>query len=251
MPFSSIQTSRYPHRPLIGITMGDPLGIGPEILVKALQDPEVHTQCIPLVLGDPGVMQTALSHFDIPLRLHRMDEPRQIADDPGYLNLLTVSALNLETPNPHSMTPGIGKAMADYIYTAVDLALSGKIDALVTAPITKTGLKMAGSPFHGHTELIAHQTGTQKFAMMLAGKTLKVVLVTIHMPLSRVPDTLTREKILETILLTSTDLKPGSMFQLPGWQLPASIPMPGKTVFLAARRNRSSVRRSRPPGTWA
>lgn len=207
MPFSCIHTPEYHHTPVIGITMGDPLGIGPEILVKALHNPGFHRQCIPVVLGDPGILRTALSKFAIPLKLHQLDHLKQLKDDPGALNLIPVSALNLDMSNPPSMTAAIGQAMADYIHTGVDLALSGRIDALVTGPITKTGLKMAGSRFHGHTELIAHQTGTQKFAMMLAGKTLRVVLVTIHMPLSRVPDTLTRENILETILVTATDLK--------------------------------------------
>ena len=217
MPFSSIHTPEYQHTPVIGITMGDPLGIGPEILVKALQNPELYRQCIPVVLGDPGILQTALSRFGIPLKLHKIDQPKQFKKKTGYLNLIPVSVLNLDMANPPSMTAAIGKAMADYIHAGVDLALSGRIDALVTCPITKTGLKMAGSRFHGHTELIAHQTGTQKFSMMLAGKTLKVVLVTIHMPLSRVPETLTRENILETILVTATDLK--TRFNVPAPRL--------------------------------
>ncbi len=207
MLFSSTQKHDCPDRPVIGITMGDPLGIGPEILVKALHGHELHNVCVPVVLGDPDVMQTALSRFSIPLTLHRIDHPKLGKKEPGFLNLMAVSALKLDMSAPPSMTPAIGQAMADYIHTAVDMAMAGQIDAMVTGPITKTGLKMAGSSFHGHTELIAHQTGTRKFAMMLAGETLKVVLVTIHMPLARVPKSLTREKILETIHLTNTDLK--------------------------------------------
>jgi 4-hydroxythreonine-4-phosphate dehydrogenase len=207
MPFSSTQKHDCPDRPVIGITMGDPLGIGPEILVKALHSHELHNVCVPVVLGDPDVMQTALFRFSIPLTLHRIDHPAQGKKEPGFLNLMAVSALKLDMSALPSMTPAIGQAMADYIHTAVDMAMAGQIDAMVTGPITKTGLKMAGSSFHGHTELIAHQTGTRKFAMMLAGETLKVVLVTIHMPLARVPASLTPEKILETVHLTNTDLK--------------------------------------------
>lgn len=195
------------YKPIIGITMGDPLGIGPEILVKALGGHKLHLLCIPVVIGDQNIMQTALSRFSIPLRTHGIKDPKQGKDDPGYLNLLSVSSLKLEMSIRPSMTSSIGQAMADYIHTGVDLALSRQIDALVTGPITKTGLKMAGSRFHGHTELIAHQTRTQKFAMMLAGETLKVVLVTIHIPLVRVPEALTQEKILDIIHLTCTDLK--------------------------------------------
>jgi 4-hydroxythreonine-4-phosphate dehydrogenase len=207
MPVSFVKKTDLPDKPIIGITMGDPLGIGPEILVKALCENELQALCIPVVIGDQDVLHTALSKFLIPLRIHKIHDPKQGKKDPGYLNLLPVSSLKLNMSMQPSMTSVIGKAMADYIHTGIDLALSGKIDALVTGPITKTGLKMAGSRFHGHTELIAHQTGTRKFAMMLAGKTLKVVLVTIHMPLASVPDSLTQEKILDIIHLTCTDLK--------------------------------------------
>jgi len=207
MPDSFIQKKRFPTKPLVGITMGDPLGIGPEILVKALHGHGLHDQCVPVVLGDPDILLTALSRFSIPLTLNRIDHPQQGTKASGILNLMAVSDLKLEMSTSLSMTPAIGKAMADYIHRAVDLAMAGHIDAVVTGPITKTGLKMAGSLFHGHTELIAHQTGTRKFAMMLAGETLKVVLVTIHMPLARVPESLTRKKILETIQLTDTALK--------------------------------------------
>lgn len=104
------------------------------------------------------------------------------------------------------MTPAIGRAMAEYIHTGVDLAMRRDIAALVTCPITKTGLALSGSRFHGHTEMIAHQTRTSEFAMMLAGKQLKVVLVTIHIPLATVSQTLTPKKIVNTILLTRTAL---------------------------------------------
>ena len=207
MPDSFKQKTGFPPRPLIGITMGDPLGIGPEILVKALHAHDLHSLCVPVVLGDPDILKTALSRFSIPMTINRIDHPHQGRQEPGCLNLMALSDLKLDMSRPPAMTSAIGKAMADYIHRAVDLAMAGQIDAVVTAPITKTGLKMAGSSFHGHTELIAHQTGTRKFAMMLAGKTLKVVLVTIHMPLARVAESLTSEKILETIRLTDTALK--------------------------------------------
>ncbi len=207
MPVSFVKKTNLPDKPIIGITMGDPLGIGPEILAKALYGNKLHPLCVPVVIGDQGIMHTALSRFSIPLRIHEINDPKQGKDDPGYLNMMAVSSLELNMSVPAVMTPSIGRAMADYIHTGIDLALSHQIDALVTGPITKTGLKMAGSRFHGHTELLAHQTGTRKFAMMLAGKTLKVVLVTIHIPLASVPDALTQEKILDTIHVTCTDLK--------------------------------------------
>jgi 4-hydroxy-L-threonine phosphate dehydrogenase PdxA len=207
------------QRPVIGITLGDPLGIGPEIVVKALHGHGLHTRCKPVVLGDTDIIGRALSRFSVPLSINQITDPKQGRYEPGCLDLMAVSTLGLnptldlnsitdpKIPGMTGMTPDIGRAMAGYIHTGVHLAMQKKIAALVTSPITKTGLKLAGSPFHGHTELIAHQTQTAKFAMMLAGETLRVVLVTIHIPLARVPETLTTEKILDTILLTCTALK--------------------------------------------
>ncbi len=194
------------RRPFIGISMGDPLGIGPEILVKALQYPGMYDICKPLVIGDPHVMRRALSQFCGPMSLHQITRPKQGVYTSDCIDLLAVSTLSLETPATRSMTPDIGRAMADYIHTGVDLALRRDIAALVTCPITKTGLVLSGSRFHGHTEMIAHQTRTSEFAMMLAGKQLKVVLVTIHIPLAMVSQSLTQNKIVNTILLTRTAL---------------------------------------------
>lgn len=201
-PKASAQT-----RPVIGISMGDPLGIGPEILVKALQHPGMYDICRPVVLGDPHVMAQALSQFSTSMTLHQISVPENGVDEPGYLNLLAVSNLRKKVKANTTMTPDMGQAMADYITSGVRLAMKEKIAALVTCPITKTGLTLAGSPFHGHTEMIAHQTGTRKFAMMLAGNRLKVVLVTIHIPLEAVCRSLSRDKIVDTILLTRDALQ--------------------------------------------
>ncbi|WP_367172894.1 4-hydroxythreonine-4-phosphate dehydrogenase PdxA [Desulfobacula sp.] len=97
--------------------------------------------------------------------------------------------------------------MQDYIIKGIDLALNNSISGLVTCPITKTALKLAGSQFHGHTELLAHKTNTKDYAMMLTGKKLKVILVTIHIPLSQVSDHLTIKGIIKKIRLTHTSLK--------------------------------------------
>jgi 4-hydroxythreonine-4-phosphate dehydrogenase len=201
-----VQSAESHERPVVGITMGDPLGIGPEILVKALHGHMLHRFCNPLVIGDPDIFRLAFSQFSIPLALHQVTGPEQGIFKPGYLDLIPVSNMALNMSDLTAMTSDIGRAMADYIHTGVDLAMSRDIAALVTCPITKTGLTLSGSPFHGHTELIAHQTHTSKFAMMLAGEKLKVVLVTIHMPLAKVSQSLTRDKIVDTILLTQTAL---------------------------------------------
>ncbi|WP_080807561.1 4-hydroxythreonine-4-phosphate dehydrogenase PdxA [Desulfamplus magnetovallimortis] len=189
------------QKPVVGITMGDPCGIGPEIIVSALEETELHSICIPLIIGDAQIMQRALDLKKSSIVIHKINfnHINSIHHSPDLINVLNISCLYAETLKPGIPTKVTGLAMLDYINTAVDLAVTGHIAAMVTAPITKTALKMAGSPFHGHTELIASRTGAQNYAMMLAGERLKVILVTIHIPLSEVTEKLTIEKIIETI----------------------------------------------------
>lgn len=193
-------------RPILGITMGDPAGIGPEIVIKSLSDPEIINLCTPVVLGDFEILKKAdIDSKIIPALVVTDDLTYDLSNLPkGFL--VRLSNLNPDVTELGAPTPETGTAMETYIKTGVDLALSGAIDALVTGPITKTGLKLAGSSFHGHTELIAHRTGTDNFAMMMAGPRLKVVLTTIHIPLSQVPDRLTSREITRIINLTRDTL---------------------------------------------
>jgi 4-hydroxythreonine-4-phosphate dehydrogenase len=193
--------------PLIGITLGDPAGIGPEIILKVLNDPQIHGICRPLIIGDSHILKKALDLLCFPHQIHIIDDPEQ-----GYFKFKTVDMIDIPLLNIRDFKPSVpcsetGTAMQAYIIRGIDLALNRKIDGLVTCPITKTALKLAGSSFHGHTELLAHKTGAKDYAMMLAGRTLRVVLVTIHIPLAQVPASLTREGIIKKIRLTHTSLK--------------------------------------------
>lgn len=189
--------------PVIGITMGDPVGIGPEIIAGALENFDFSQTCLPVVLGDAGMMAKAIELTGTRLDLQEIKRPDQAVDVPGIINLICLSHLSIKDLTPGYPTAVTGSAMIDYIDAAVEMASLGSIDAMVTCPITKTAMKLAGSAFHGHTELIAHATHTENYAMMLAGDTLKVVLVTIHEPLSRVSQLLSIENILKTIRITA------------------------------------------------
>jgi len=177
--------------PVIGITMGDPAGIGPEIIVRALQETAVLSICRPVVIGDRGVLEREASRLGLPC---------------GF-EIIEVSRLNL--PEIHCGKPTVagGKAMAGCIIEAVAMAKAGKIAAIVTAPINKKALHDAGYKYPGHTEMLAELTGTKDVVMMLAGETLRVVLVTIHCAYSEVPKLLSVEKILKTITITHESLK--------------------------------------------
>ena len=193
--------------PVVGITMGDPVGIGPEILCKALLEPRIYEWCRPLAIGDADTLEAALRllkrQADInPVR--SMDECRFTE---GGIDLITASKLKWVSVIPGEPTPETSRGMLNYIETGIDLAIKHRIDALVTCPITKTAMKLAGSEFHGHTELLAARTNAGEYAMMMAGDRLRVVLVTIHMALSRVPASLTRGSIVKTIRMTHQSLE--------------------------------------------
>lgn len=199
-------------RPVIGITMGDPLGIGPEILVAALENPYIYEICRPVILGDINIMKGAANLKKSNIQFKKVNSPENGSYIHGCADILCLSSLSLDKLIQKSSIlkkPDVetGKAMLNYITKAVDLALKKDISAIVTCPITKTGLKMAGSKFLGHTELIASRTKTDKYAMMLAGENLKVVLVTIHIPISEVAEKINKEKIVKTIKITANSLK--------------------------------------------
>ena len=176
-------------KPTIAITMGDPAGIGPEVLLKAVTAGRVKRCCNPIILGDENI----LNHIARKLGL---------ADHLPRLTVHNLSALNTATIKPGRAYKRCGKAMICYIETAARMALSGAVDAMVTGPISKEAIRKGGSPFPGHTEMLASLTGTEDYAMMLGGKKLKVVLVTIHEPVRRIPTLLTKERVIKTLRVT-------------------------------------------------
>jgi 4-hydroxythreonine-4-phosphate dehydrogenase len=183
----------------IAVTMGEPGGIGPEIIIKTLASPEVRNLCNPLVIGDLAVMETALKLAAVEADLKMIQSPEEAA--PGNsINVLHIPGLKKDFEKCRS-TAGGGKASAAYIRKAVEMALAKEVGAVVTAPISKESLKKAGFDWPGHTEMIAELTDTRDYAMMLAGGPLRVILVTIHTALRNVPDLIQRGTVLKTIKL--------------------------------------------------
>ncbi len=187
--------------------MGDPVGIGPEILVKALNDFTLYALCKPVIIGDSHIIKQALKLLNFCHAINIIDDPKKGKYQFNTLDIIDISNIDMECSHLLQPTVETGTAMQDYIIKGIDLALNNSISGLVTCPITKTALKLAGSQFHGHTELLAHRTKAKDYAMMLAGRNLKVVLVTIHIPLSQVPASITMKNIVKKIKLTQTSLK--------------------------------------------
>jgi len=191
--------------PRIGITMGDPAGIGPEIIVKALPSKGISRVCRPFVLGDVGILKEASEGIG-PRSFHAMETPGDISESPGMIDVLPLSDLK-GSVTPGKPTRDGGKAMVDYILKAVELATSGQAAAMVTCPISKELMNQAGYTFDGHTELIAHLTRTKDYVMMLAGERLRVALATIHCPLREVPERINKGLIEKTITITCQALE--------------------------------------------
>jgi 4-hydroxythreonine-4-phosphate dehydrogenase len=183
----------------IAITMGDPGGIGPEIIVKALSSGEIRNVCAPIVIGDRSVMEEVLALLESPARLRILRSPEGFDPAGGFINLIDLGEIR-DFEKGKATAEG-GRASAGYISTAVTLALGKTVDAVVTAPISKKALKMAGMNWPGHTEMLAELTGTDQFAMMLKGGPLTVMLVTIHTSLKSVPYLVVHDHVLKTIRL--------------------------------------------------
>jgi len=195
------------NRPVIGITMGDPVGIGPEIILSALSSKHIYDICRPLVIGDVNILKSATKIANAPLSIAPVPDHASGTYTHGRMDVLNISNLNAENTQWGRPTPETGKAMVDYITTAIDMALEGKINGVVTGPINKHAMQAAGFAYSGHTELLAERTRTKQVAMMLTGEKLRVVLVTIHIPLKDIFKTLSPERIHDKIAMTFSALR--------------------------------------------
>ena len=190
--------------PLIAITMGDPCGIGPEIIIKALQTPEVAQICVPLVIGDRSAMERAISVCVSALKIREITAAGEARSVPASsIPLLALSHLTEADMAYGAPSVAAGDAVYRYICRAAQLCLDGAVAAMATAPINKEAMHRAGHDYPGHTELLAELCGTDNFVMMLAGDVLRVGLVTIHEALHDVPRLVTFEQVLKTIRITA------------------------------------------------
>ncbi|MGO9614202.1 MAG: 4-hydroxythreonine-4-phosphate dehydrogenase PdxA [Dissulfurispiraceae bacterium] len=172
----------------IAITIGDSAGIGPEVTLKSLMCKEVIDDCRPLLIGDRAVIEETVRELNIPIDLGRID-------------LLNMGVIKERDFPKCRATAEAGMASFTYIKKAVELAVLKIVDAIVTAPISKEALQLAGLPWHGHTEMLADLTSTKDFSMMLCSGSLRVILATIHTSLRNVPLEVTKKKVLKTIIL--------------------------------------------------
>ena len=254
----------------IAITMGDPCGIGPEIIAKFYADPVPFPPA--LVLGDEGLIKRAIGLLDLPLTVRGIDAPEGFQLSSNTINVISLSRLPEDLPFGQ-LDARAGKAAFDYIRAGIDLAMQKRIRAVVTAPINKEALRLADIHYPGHTEILADFSGTKDFAMMLMNNDLRVILVTIHVSLREAIEQLTVKSELTVIRLAhqamtqlgiarpriavaglnphagehglfgSEDeaiVKP-AIQQAQAEGIEASGPWPGDTVFMHARQGRFDI----------
>jgi len=195
------------QRPVIAITMGDAAGVGPEIIVKTLLSRRIYDMCYPLVVGDAGAMSEAIRLLESPLRLHPIDKADELQGQYGTIDLLDLHNLDPKDVTIGRVCRACGKAAMEYVVRAAELALKGKVRALVTAPINKEATIQAGYGDIGHLEFLARISHTTEYATMLVSGTLRVVHLTTHYSLKDACALVTRDRILARLKLTDSSFR--------------------------------------------
>lgn len=187
-------------KPLIGITLGDPAGIGPEITVKALADHPTYEKCRPLVVGDADVLRNAAKFVGRPdIKIHAIQKPVEGVYVPGTIDVIDMKAVDIHKLEIGKVSAMAGEAAFQYVKKVIELAMTGQVDATVTNALNKEAINLAGRHYSGHTEIYAEFTGTGKYTMMLAHKNLRVVHVSTHVSLREACDRVKKQRILEVI----------------------------------------------------
>jgi 4-hydroxythreonine-4-phosphate dehydrogenase len=189
------------RKPLLGITMGDPAGIGPEVIAKALAGRTLRSICRPLVIGSLPVMQRTITMLKLKLNVTEVDGDRPIPAGNNSIGVLDPLATPLKGFASGVAAAETGAASVAFIKKAVELAQAGCIDGVVTAPINKEAINMAGCHFPGHTELLANLTHSPESGMMIVGGPLRIMFVTTHVAINDLPSLLTQAGIEKGIRL--------------------------------------------------
>ncbi len=189
-------------KPAIAITMGDPCGIGPEVVAKAMADSRVYETCRPLVVGSVYSMEQAVFLTGVPIRIKEASDPAQSGMDPGVIEVVDIHNLNPEDITVGEINPTCGKAAMEWVTKAGELAMAGVVDALATAPLNKEAASLAGYKSIGHMELLQELSKAELVATMLMAKNLRVVHLSTHRSLSLACELVKKDRILDYLRLT-------------------------------------------------
>lgn len=197
-------------KPKIGISMGDPAGIGPEIIIKTLALKEIYDQCNPIIVGDAAILKKEAAFLNIPLKINAIQSIDEAKFKHGILDVYDLKNVKLNELEAGVVSAMAGKAAFEAVVKVIELAIANEIDATVTAPLNKESIHKAGHKFSGHTEIYAHYTNTSKFAMLLADENFRVIHTSTHVSLRQACDLCKKDRVLEVIsLLNDACLKLG------------------------------------------
>jgi 4-phospho-D-threonate 3-dehydrogenase / 4-phospho-D-erythronate 3-dehydrogenase len=191
--------------PILAITLGDPAGIGPEIILKALQVPLVFEQCRPLVIGDRRILERAAQDIGAaPVVYDIVSDPSGAVFQPGRITLIDPGNAAPESCPTGQLSAASGKAAVEYVLRACDLALQGQVDAIVTAPLNKEAINLAGFHYAGHTEILTEHTQAKNVSMLLVGSNMRVVHISTHVSLEEAIRRVTQKRVGEVISLADS-----------------------------------------------
>ena len=195
------------HIPVLAVTMGDPSGIGPEIAARAFARKTIYAACRPVLIGHTPTMQKAIEALGLKTEINLPATPGKARFQPGIMDILEIGNDVARPVPPGKISAEAGELAFRAVKMAAELALKGMVDGIVTGPINKEAINMAGHHFSGHTEILAHFTHTTKYAMMLADDDLRIIHATTHVSLRKACDLVRKERILEVIQLTDEGLR--------------------------------------------
>jgi 4-hydroxythreonine-4-phosphate dehydrogenase len=195
------------ERPILGVSVGDPGGVGPEITAKTLARPDIYEICRPLAVADIRFMQDVLRFTKLGLHLNAVQRPADGIYRHGTLDVLDLANVDMADLKYKQITAKQGQASFEYVTKVIELALGNEIAGTVTGPINKASINAAGHHFAGHTEIYAKLTGVKDYAMMLADGDFRVVHVSTHVSLREACDQVKKDRIVKVIELTYDALR--------------------------------------------
>ncbi len=193
--------------PIIGITMGDPAGIGPEVILKTLAQPEVYELCRPVVIGDLGVMERDNQLLRQGLFVNRTDSVERAKFKFGEVEVVQATTVDLAGLQYGKVDARAGRAAVEAVFKAIELAQAGQIDAIATAPLNKEAMQKAGYKYPGHTEILAEKTGAKDYSLMLVAGQLRVIHVTTHVAMRWALGLIEKDRVLRYVRLADRTMK--------------------------------------------
>jgi len=194
-------------KPTVAITMGDAAGIGPEIILKSLNLKHLYEKCNPVVLGDYKVMVGALGITGLDLKINRVTKLSDCKYTYGTVDLIDFDNVNMENFKFGIEDPKCGKAAVEYTIESAGMCMAGAVDAMVSAPLNKESMHMAGYKYEGQTQILAEYTETSKYAMILIYKNIRLMMLSGHMSLLEAINRVKEDRVYDLIKLAFGSLK--------------------------------------------